>query len=209
MSSKEYFNEVADQWDRMRERFFPNSVREKAVAMAEVQRGSLAADIGAGSGFVTEELLRRGARVIAVDESEAMIQLMQKKFGFDGSVDYRLGESEHLPLTTAQVDHVFANMYLHHVERPAVAIQEMARVLKPGGTLVITDLDEHSFEFLRTEQHDRWMGFKRDDVRAWFEQAGLQQVTIDCTDDNCCATSAQGQREAKISIFLAVGRKPL
>jgi ubiquinone/menaquinone biosynthesis C-methylase UbiE len=193
----------------MRESFFPNSVREKALATAGVRPGSLAADIGAGSGFVVEELLRRGARVIAVDESDAMIELMQRKFGSNGSVEYRLGESQQLPLATAQVDYVFANMYLHHVERPAFAIQEMARILKPGGTLVITDLDEHTFEFLRTEQHDRWMGFKRDDVRTWFEQAGLQQITIDCTDDNCCARSEKGEGEAKISILLAAGRKPL
>jgi ubiquinone/menaquinone biosynthesis C-methylase UbiE len=56
-------------------------------------------------------------------------------------------------------------MLLHHVENPKVAIKEMVRILKPGGMIVITDLDEHKFEFLKTEQHDRWMGFKREDVQ--------------------------------------------
>jgi ubiquinone/menaquinone biosynthesis C-methylase UbiE len=64
------------------------------------------------------------------------------------------------------VDYVFANMYLHHVEQPVAAIREMARILKARGKLV--DLDEHNFESLRTEQHDRWPGFYREEVRQWF-----------------------------------------
>jgi hypothetical protein len=83
----------------------------------------------------------------------------------------------------------------------------MARILKPGGKLVITDLDEHNFDFLRTEQNDRWMGFKREDISNWFLQAGLKNVKIDCADENCCSTSNCGCTEAKISIFIAQGTK--
>ena len=50
------------------------------------------------------------------------------------------------------MDYVFANMYLHHVDLPQVAIEEMARVLKPGGKVIITDMDEHDFDFLRKER---------------------------------------------------------
>ena len=55
----------------------------------------------------------------------------------------------------------------------------MVRILKPGGELVITDMDEHEFKFLKEEHHDRWMGFKREDVRRWFEEAGLKNVIVD------------------------------
>lgn len=208
MSSKQYFDKVAGSWDTMREGFFPNSLREKAVRVAGVRPGSLAADIGAGSGFITEELLKHGAHVAAVDESPAMIGVMKEKFSGARGIEYHVGESEHLPLPDGSIDYAFANMYLHHVERPGVAIREMARILKPGGRLVITDLDEHTFEFLRTEQNDRWMGFRREEVRRWFEEAGLQSVMIDCTDDNCCASSTTGNEEAKVNIFIAAGIKP-
>jgi ubiquinone/menaquinone biosynthesis C-methylase UbiE len=60
-------------------------------------------------------------------------------------------------------------MYLHHVELPSEAIKEMVRILKPGGKLVVTDLDEHAFEFLKEEHHDKWMGFRRDDIERWFK----------------------------------------
>jgi len=102
---------------------------------------------------------------------------------------------------------VFANMYLHHVENPPVAIKEMARILKLGGMLVVTDLDEHNFEFLKTEQHDRWMGFKREDVNCWFVEAGLKEAMVDCVGENCCAQSSCGGDYASVSIFVASGKK--
>jgi ubiquinone/menaquinone biosynthesis C-methylase UbiE len=203
--SKTYFDQVAPQWDALRQSFFSDAVREKAFAVAGVTAGQTAADIGAGTGFVTEGLAQRGLRVIAVDQSEAMLAEMRRKFG--ARIDARLGGAEHLPVPDESVDHAFANMYLHHVEEPPRAIKEMARILKPGGKLVITDLDEHPFEFLRIEQYDRWMGFQREDVRRWFEDAGLKNVTVDCVGANCCAASQDGTDRANVSIFVACGEK--
>lgn len=206
--SKRYFDDVARQWDTLRQGFFPDSVRQKAVSVAGVQEGCLAADIGAGSGFITEELLRRGARVIAIDQSEAMLKVMKEKFSDRQEVEYQIGESERLPVNDCTLDAAFTNMYLHHVEHASSAIREIARTLKSGGKLVITDLDEHNFEFLRTEQHDRWMGFKREDIKKWLVEAGLKDITVDCVGDTCCATSETGRGEARVDIFIASGAKP-
>ena len=78
MSSEQYFDKVADQWDHMRKSFFSDEVREKALAAANVKPGKLAADIGAGTGFITEGLVQNGLRVIAVDQSGAMLEEMKK-----------------------------------------------------------------------------------------------------------------------------------
>jgi ubiquinone/menaquinone biosynthesis C-methylase UbiE len=207
MTSKEYFDRVACQWDKMRESFFSEAVRDKAFSIADVQKGKIAADIGAGTGFITEGLIRKGLKLIAVDQSETILAEMMKKFQDVGAIDYRISEAENLLIEDESVDYVFANMLLHHVENPQVTIKEMARILKPGGMLVITDLDEHNFEFLKTEQHDRWMGFKRVDVRHWFTEAGLKKVTVDCAGENCCAQSSCGEEYASISIFVASGEK--
>ncbi len=144
--SRKYFETVAPKWDALRQGFFSETVREKTFEAAGVVAGKIAADIGAGSGFVTEGLLRRGLRVIAVDRSEAMLEEMRRKFGKGGAVEYRIGDAESLPLEDRSVDYVFANMFLHHVESPLAALREMARIVKPGGRLVITDLDRHDFE---------------------------------------------------------------
>jgi len=89
MSSKQYFDEVARRWEEMREAFFSEAVREKAISVADVRPGRPAADIGAGTGFVTGALIQRGLRVIAVDQSEAMIREMRKRFQGVDEIDYR------------------------------------------------------------------------------------------------------------------------
>ncbi len=204
MGGKQYFEEVANQWDAMRQDFFSEDVRKKAYDAANIQPGGVAADIGAGTGFVTEGLILNGLKVIAVDQSESMLRELEGKFE---GIDCRVGEADRLPVQDETVDYAFANMYLHHTPDPSRAIAEMARIVKPGGAMVITDLDEHDFAFLKEEHHDRWMGFKRDDVAAWFADAGLKDVRIECVGRDCCATSCDGEGSARISIFAASGVK--
>jgi len=161
VTSKAYFDQVAAAWEQLQQSFFSEAVREKAFAAAGVQKGMTAADIGCGNGFMTEGLLACGLQVIAVDQSQAMLEQMRRKFAAAAGLDLRQGEAEHLPVDDGAVHYAFANMYLHHVADPPKAIAVMVRILKPGGKLVITDLDRHSYQFLKTEHHDRWLGFKR------------------------------------------------
>jgi len=119
-----------------------------------------------------------------------------------------VGSSDKLPIKNSEVNYAFANMYLHHVDYPEKAISEMARILKDGGKLIITDLDEHNHEFLRTEQYDKWLGFNRDDIRKWLASAGLKNIVVDCVGDNCCSNSDNNKIEqANISIFIGYGEK--
>lgn len=207
MKSKQYFDKVANNWDTMQESFFSEAVREKSFAMANAQKGKIAADIGAGTGFITRGLIERGINVIAVDQSEAMLTEMKKKFKGIDTIDYRAGTSEDLPVDDNSVDYVFANMYLHHVENPAKSIKELARILKHDGKLVITDLAEHNFKFLKDEQFDLWMGFKRADIQKWFGEAGLKNINIDCVGEDCCSKCSCGNESAIINIFAAYGEK--
>lgn len=206
MDSKSYFNRVASSWDEMRQFFFSTRIRDTAIGVAEVQKGCQAVDLGAGTGFITEALVSAGANVIAVDQSKKMLEELNKKFAFTGSVDSRVGDAEQLPIFDQSIDRVFAHMYLHHVEYPYLAIKEMNRILKPGGRLVITDLEKHDYKFLKIEHHDRWLGFYRSDIRHWLEMGGFSNIIIGTvSDERCCAMSSCKSKNSAVNIFLATG----
>jgi precorrin-6B methylase 2 len=209
---------TSGDWENMRSGFFPPAVREAALAAAGIvpglAAGRVCADVGAGSGFVSEALLAAGAGVFAIDREPGMLEQLRARLG--GGAAARLatleGSGDALPLPDMSVDAVFANMYLHHADDPALAIREMARILKPGGRLVITDLDSHGHEFLLREQHDRWPGFARTDVSAWLAAAGLQKASVGSCGaggQTCCADSCDGSDSARVSIFLASAVRPL
>jgi ubiquinone/menaquinone biosynthesis C-methylase UbiE len=203
---REYFDTVAPEWDAMRRTLFGEGVRAAAISAAQISQGSVVADIGTGTGFIAEAALAAGARVIAIDSSEAMLAQVRNRFT-GKAIELRVGDVDSLPLQTGEVDAITANMVLHHAPDPAHAIREMARGLKPGGRLVITDADTHTHEWLRTEQHDLWLGFDRAEVKQWFENAGLLDITVLDTGEVCSPTAECGT-PAAITIFLARGHKP-
>lgn len=98
-------------------------------------------DIGAGTGFVTQELINRKLSVIAIDQSKEMLDVLKQKFGSIGEILCLQADAYSLPIESDSVDYVMANMFLHHVEDPGQSISEMTRILKPGGKLIIADLD--------------------------------------------------------------------
>lgn len=209
--SKEYFQEIAPEWDKLQESFFNDNIRNKAFKLANIREDELAADIGAGSGYLTEGLLSRGLNVIAIDQSENMIEELSEKFRLKKTKKYKLtckvGKGENLPVGDNEVDYTFANMYLHHVEEPLLAIKEMTRITKSKGLVVITDLDSHDFNFLEAEHYDRWKGFERDDLKKWYKEAGLTNIQVIPTEETCSSTSTSG-KSAVVSVFVAIGEKP-
>jgi len=207
MHSRKYFDDVSKQWDAMRSSFFSDNVREVVMTRMHIEPGKVAADLGAGTGFLTEGLIRAGLRVIAVDQSLTMLDEMSRKFEDRSDIEYRIAGPGRLPIIDEEVDFVFANMFLHHVDDPSETIKDMARMVKSGGGVIVSDLDEHDHEFLRTEQKDRWLGFDRKDIKRWFGEAGLRDVVIESVGEDCCAESDCGCEKARISIFVVSAYK--
>ena len=206
MESKLCFNHVVSTWDDMQANFFSTRIRDLVLGVAEIQKGCQAVDLGAGTMSITEALVGAGASVIAIDQSEKMLEELNQKFASKASVDPHLGDAKQLPISDKSIDRVFANMYLQHVEYPGPAIQEMKRILKSGGRLVITDLEKYNCNFLKIEQHARWPGFYRSDIRHWLKMAGFSNIIINIVSgEQCCTTFCSSREKAEIGIFLATG----
>ncbi|HLE13337.1 MAG TPA: methyltransferase domain-containing protein, partial [Anaerolineales bacterium] len=204
----EYFAQVAGQWDALRASMFSDAVRSAALARAALHPQSIAADLGAGTGFISEGLAPLVATVHVVDNSPEMLVVARQNLAQFNNIEYHLADGASIPLPDASVDAVLANMYLHHAPDPFAAIQEMARILRPGGRLVITDSDEHPYAWLREEHSDLWLGFPRPQVHTWLEQAGLVNVRVEDTSEVCSCTSQGTQERAEVTIFAATGAKP-
>ena len=189
---KSYFKEVAPQWDTMRQDYFTEEVGTAAIARAKLTPASVVADVGTGTGFMLAGLAPLVGKAYGFDNSAEMLEVARKNLGDAANVELTGLGGASLPLPDGQLDAVFANMYLHHAPDPAAAIAEMARVLRPGGRLVITDLDPHTHEWMAKEMADLWLGFERNQVEAWYNSARLADVKVECTGSDCCGSSSSG-----------------
>jgi ubiquinone/menaquinone biosynthesis C-methylase UbiE len=208
-----YFQETARNWDTTRAGYFGDNVRQVAIAKAYLRPEMAVADIGSGTGFVAAALAPLVRRVYVVDGSLEMLDVARKNLGAFTNVEYHQADGLDLPFPEESLDAVFANMYLHHCPDPLAALREMARILRPGGRLVITDIDEHSHTWMKKEMADLWLGFNRSQLRNWMREAGLVNVIMDCSGESCSAESnsitsgVAGKDQAKISIFVAIGTR--
>ncbi len=207
MSSKDYFAEVAGDWDEIRAGYFTEEMRDAAIALAGLTPEMVVADVGTGTGFVIAGLAGKVAKVYGFDESPEMLAVAERNLAVFNNVTFQEAPGSALPMPDKSMDAVFGNMYLHHDPDPPKAIKELFRVLKPNGRLVLTDLDAHDQEWMRAEMADRWLGFDRQDIHDWYTAAGLTDVMIDFADGRCSSTSPDGDA-LELSIFVAYGRKP-
>lgn len=171
-----FFESVAEEWDDMRLAYYDESVIEEMARRSGANGSMRVVDVGTGTGFVAAGLASRAGRVIGVDNSPAMISRARRNLdSLDiSNVDLVEGDIFALPLTDESVDAAFANMVLHHAEDPAAMLAEMARVVKPGGAVVVTDEVEHAYEWMRHEHADVWLGFSGERVERFFAEAGLE-----------------------------------
>jgi ubiquinone/menaquinone biosynthesis C-methylase UbiE/DNA-binding transcriptional ArsR family regulator len=159
------------------------------------------ADLGCGEGYLTIETSRWASRVLAVDRSTTVLKRAQALAGRRRvrNVTWKRGELERLPIRDASVDVALLSQALHHARDPQKAISEAARIVIPGGRVLILDLREHGERWVRDRLGDRWLGFTDERLAALLEGAGLADVTV--------SVGARRTGEA-FTVLVASGRKP-
>jgi ArsR family transcriptional regulator len=174
LRSQEFFDRHARQWDDLSRTLLP--VPEYShLLLQQVPEGVTILEIGIGTGGLLTELALRSAHVIGVDHSPAMLDEARRRLvnGDVSGIELRLGEMSHLPLSDASVGCVVANMVLHHAADPAAVLNEIRRVLSPGGMLLLADLARHEREAAREQLADQWLGFEEAELGLWLKTAGF------------------------------------
>ncbi|GFO68960.1 ArsR family transcriptional regulator [Geomonas limicola] len=177
--SLEFFEGHARQWDSLSRTLLPVPDYQQRL-LELVPQVSRILEIGVGTGALLPELADKAQQVIGVDHSPAMLEEARRRVLAEGqaTIELRLGEMTHLPLSDAGAGCVVANMVLHHASQPLAVLQEMARVLEPGGCVVLADLARHEREWAREQLADQWLGFEEAELAEWFGGAGLEQVEM-------------------------------
>ena len=198
--SRSAHDRLAGQWRMVGEDLVEGSLRAEALA-ALAAPDLVVADLGCGAGFFTQFLAERVTRVIAVDHSRAMLDEARKTIPDGTDVELRKGELDALPLADGEVDAVIANLVLHHVPEFGAVAAEIARVLRPGGVAVITDLMPHAEEWMRAEMGDPRLGIDPEVLAAAFREAPFARVERIPVNDKYRMKSAGG-RVARLDLFL-------
>ncbi|OQB09489.1 MAG: Ubiquinone/menaquinone biosynthesis C-methyltransferase UbiE [Deltaproteobacteria bacterium ADurb.Bin207] len=170
----EFFDERAEGWDGLRAQLLSDSA-VFASFLPLIPRGLTVVDIGTGTGGLLPHLAEFSDRIVGIDQSAQMLRRARdraRRLGLT-NVEFHRADISKLPLPSNTFDVAFAVLVLHHAPKPLVAMREMARVVKPGGRVIVLDLVAHGQEWLRREQADLWLGFTAEEVKAMMDGASL------------------------------------
>jgi ArsR family transcriptional regulator len=171
-----YFDELAGKFGR---HYMPGrSWKGIAETLLALMPPVVIADLGAGEGTFSQMLARRAKKVIAVDNSEKMVEYgaeLARKRGVK-NLEYRQGDLEAVPLRNGSIDVAFFSQALHHAQHPERAVAEAWRILKPGGRIVVLDLLRHNYEEARELYADLWLGFTEVEASRYLRQAGFKNI---------------------------------
>jgi len=180
-AAQAFFEKHATDWDRIRALHVAERDVEKAM-QEELGEGPFRffVDLGTGTGRTLELFADRFNRGLGLDVNQAMLAYARAKLKNKGcaNAQVRHGDIYALSLADRQADAVVMHQVLHFLSDPALAIREAARVLAPGGKLLIVDFAPHELEFLRTREAHERLGFTHDQIAGWLKDAGLVPKSV-------------------------------
>lgn len=175
--SRAFFASAGASWDEVREELFGNAVGGGAL-LGLLDPSWTVGDLGCGAGHLSALLAPFVARVVAVDESDAMLERARVRAAGAPNVEFRRGVLEALPLPDGALDAAILSLVLHHAPTPGRVLREARRVLKPGGRLLVVDLQPHEQADFRERLGHVWLGFAPGQVADWLSAAGFSATRV-------------------------------
>lgn len=172
---RQFFDKAAGSWDEMRSQLIGD--RSDILALLDLLDPSwVVGDLGCGTGHVSAALAPSVGKVIAIDESGPMLAAARERLTGIHNVDLREGHIESLPLEDGSLDVAILFLVAHFITDPARAMQEVRRVLKPNGRLLLVDLLPHDREDFVAQLGHIWQGFNEEQITAWLTTAGFSST---------------------------------
>jgi ArsR family transcriptional regulator len=175
--SQEFFAAAAGDWDDLRTDLFGDTFYLWAV-LGLIDPALVVGDLGCGTGQLTETIAPCVRRVVAVDGSDDMLDAARRRVGEMTNVDLRKGDLEALPLADAELDAAMLSLVLHYSPDPAKALVEVARVVRPGGRVLIVDMFPHDHAEYQQRMGHVWLGFSERQISRFLTGAGFGDVRV-------------------------------
>jgi ubiquinone/menaquinone biosynthesis C-methylase UbiE len=175
--SQEFFATAAGSWDHLRSGLFGDSFYLWAV-LGLIDPTLAVGDLGCGTGQLSETIAPHVKRVVAVDSSSDMLDAARARLAELPNVDVRQGELEALPLEAGELDAAMMSLVLHYSADPALALAEVARVVRPGGRLLLVDMLPHDREEYQQQMGHVWLGFSDKQISRYASGAGFGEVRM-------------------------------
>ena len=175
--AQEFFASAAREWESLRAELYGLRFEREAL-FALLPPEWTVADLGCGAGTVSASLAPHVRRVIAVDQSAAMLRTARRRLDGAANVELHRGELESLPLADASCDAAVAVLVLSYVAEVSSVLAEAARILKPRGRLVVVDLARHADDAFARRMGQSRLGFAAEDLQKALAQAGLEAVSV-------------------------------
>ena len=174
--SRAFFGRLGGEWDELRGELFGGDFTAEAL-LSFVSPAWTIADLGCGTGNAVERLAPIVKKVVAIDREPAMLDAARRRLERFDNIEFRAGDLLDLPLDDASVDAVMVFLVLHHLPDPAAAVAEMARVLRPGGVVMIVDMVLHDRDLYRHTMGHVHLGFDESTIAGWLPDTGLSHLT--------------------------------
>lgn len=174
-ASKQFFSTAAGRWDRLRSELFGERP-ELTALLGLIDEDLTVGDLGCGTGQLSETLAPHARRVIAIDDSSAMLAATRKRLIGAKNVQIRKGDLQSLPIENGELDVAILFLVLHYVPEPLRALAEAQRATREGGRILVVDMLPHDREAYRQQMGHVWQGFSEPQMKSWLKQTGFDRI---------------------------------